>query len=62
LRSICWPKLLACEPGNRSSRTGNETRTMGWMTQFVLGCAVIAEMVAGIKQRFASIALRNRFW
>jgi hypothetical protein len=30
---------------------------MGWMTQFVLGCAVIAEKVAGTKQRFASIAL-----
>lgn len=30
---------------------------MGWIALFVLGCAVIAEMVAGTKQRFASIAL-----
>jgi hypothetical protein len=33
---------------------------MGWMTQFVLGCAVIAEMVAGTKQRFVSIALYSQ--
>jgi hypothetical protein len=35
--------------------TGSETRMMGWMTQFVLRCAAIAEMAAGTKQRFASL-------
>ena len=30
---------------------------MGWMTQFVLRCAAIAEMAAGTKQRFGCTLL-----